>query len=39
MIPVLMDRMGHMDVSSELVIRSLFDLKPVLERLDWTHSS
>ena len=36
MIPVLIDRMGHVDVSSELVIRSLFDLKPVLKQLDWT---
>ena len=39
MIPVLIDRMGHVDGSSELVIRSLFDLKPVLKQLDWTHFS
>ena len=33
MIPVLIDRIGHMKVSSGLVIQSLLDLKPVLERL------
>ena len=37
MIPVLIDRVGQVDVSSGIVIRSLLDLKPVLERLDWTH--
>lgn len=34
MIPVLIDRIGQVDVSSGLVIRSLLDLTPVLQRLD-----
>ena len=34
MIPVLIDRIGCVDMSSEFVIRSLLDLKPVLEGLN-----
>ena len=37
MIPVLIDRIGHVDVSTGIVIRSLLDLKPILEQLDWAH--
>ena len=39
MIPVLIDRIGQVHVSSGIVIRSLFDLKQVLERLARTHFS